>query len=125
MNELMKRLAFLAAAAITIGAAGGTWAATTGNGSESGAHYTPNIIGTKAKNPDMTGGSGHRIFVPLEGPTKIALSPGEFQVLDANGTDKNGASLQLPILTSTATANSTVRTPSTSDRSANPAARPR
>ena len=74
-------------------AAGGT---NTGNGAPSGWHYNLNIIGTTEKNPNMTGGSGHRIFVSLNGSTKINLcesgedancGSGSFEVLDANGTD--------------------------------------
>lgn len=69
---------------------------TTGNGAPSGAHYDLNIIGVpKGKTADMTGDNGHRIFVPLDGSTKILLSPGDFQVLDANGTD-GSAAFQLP-----------------------------
>lgn len=70
----------------------------TGNGGPSGAHYNLNLIGVaKNKTADMTGSSGHRIFVKLEGGTKINLTEGaDFQVLDANGTDGNGASFQLP-----------------------------
>jgi hypothetical protein len=45
----------------------------------------------------MSGDNGHRIFVPLQGKANIWLSQGEdFNVLDANGTDGNGASFQLP-----------------------------
>ena len=67
-----------------------------GNNAPSGAHYNLNIIGVpKDKNPDFTGGNGHRIFVDLEGRTKILLRKGEFGVLDANGTDGT-ASFQLP-----------------------------
>ncbi len=70
--------------------------ATTGNGAPSGAHYNLNIIGVpKDKNPDFTGGNGHRIFVRLEGRTKILLREGDFDVLDANGTDGTAA-FQLP-----------------------------
>lgn len=76
-----------------------------GNGAPSGAHYNLNIIGVpKNKSADMTGSSGHRIFVPLGSDgnasrTKIqlcqsgvgsecaALDPTAFRVLDANGTD--------------------------------------
>lgn len=66
------------------------------NGAPSGAHYNLNIIGVpKGKSAAMTGNQGHRIFVPLAGKTKINLSEGEFQVLDANGTD-GSASFQLP-----------------------------
>ena len=67
-----------------------------GNGAPSGPHYDLNIIGVpKGKTADMTGDNGHRIFVPLDGTTKILLSPGDFQVLDANGTD-GSAAFQLP-----------------------------
>ena len=67
-----------------------------GNGAPSGAHYNLNIIGVpKGKTASMTGNMGHRIFVPLNGKTKILLSEGDFQVLDANGTD-GSASFQLP-----------------------------
>lgn len=69
---------------------------TTGNGAPSGPHYELNIIGVpKGKTADMTGDNGHRIFVPLDGNTKILLSAGDFQVLDANGTD-GSAAFQLP-----------------------------
>lgn len=72
--------------------------AVAGNGNEapSGAHYNLNIIGVqKGKTVDMTGSSGHRIFVPLWGNTKILLTEGDFAVLDANGTDGTAA-FQLP-----------------------------
>lgn len=63
-----------------------------------GAHYNLNIIGVpKEKTATMDDNNGHRIFVKLEGNTKIMLAEGEtFQVLDANGTDGNGAKFQLP-----------------------------
>lgn len=69
-----------------------------GNGAPSGPHYNLNIIGVpQGKSADMTGNSGHRIFVRLEGKSKIWLGEGdEFSVLDANGTDGNGAKFQLP-----------------------------
>ena len=75
--------------------------AGSGNGAPTGSHYNLNIIGVpKDKTADMVGNQGHRIFVKLEGKSKIYLkeSPeGEgFQVLDANGTDGNGARFQLP-----------------------------
>lgn len=67
-----------------------------GNGAPSGSHYSLNVIGVpKGKSASMTGNSGHRIFVPLAGSTKILLSEGPFSVLDANGTD-GAASFQLP-----------------------------
>lgn len=62
--------------------------AFAGHGGPSGPHdYQLNIIGTTAKNPDMTTSSGHRIFVPLEDKTSIYLEEGDYAVLDANGTD--------------------------------------
>jgi hypothetical protein len=68
----------------------------TGNGAPSGAHYNLNIIGVpQTKTADMTGNNGGRIFVPRDGSAKIMLSPGPFQVLDANGTDGTAA-FQLP-----------------------------
>jgi hypothetical protein len=71
--------------------------AETGNGAPSGAHYNLNLIGVpKDKTAEMTGANGHVIFVPLWGNAKIYLTEGDFQVLDANGTDQNGASFQLP-----------------------------
>ncbi|KKS60718.1 MAG: hypothetical protein UV26_C0002G0044 [candidate division WWE3 bacterium GW2011_GWF2_42_42] len=73
-------------------------AAITGNGAPSGAHYNLNIIGvSKDKAALMDSSSGHRIFVPLSGKIKINLLPGTgFAVLDANGTDGNGATFSLP-----------------------------
>ena len=60
--------------------------------------YKFNIIGVpRGKNPDLTGDAGKRIFVKLEGPSKIYLQPGEeFDILDANATDANGGKFQLP-----------------------------
>lgn len=71
---------------------------TTGNDAPNGVHYNLNIIGVpKGKKAEMTENSGHRIFVSLNGRTKIKLAPGEgFLVTDANGTDGNGASFTLP-----------------------------
>ena len=75
--------------------------AETGNGAPSGAHYTLNIIGVpKDKSPNFDGGNGHRIFVDLGktgavANTRIDLGPGEFGVIDANGTD-GAAAFQLP-----------------------------
>ena len=70
--------------------------ATTGSGAPSGSHYNLNIIGVpKDKSADFSGGNGGRIFVDLVGSTKIDLTMGDFQVLDANGTDGTAA-FQLP-----------------------------
>ncbi|MBN2412805.1 hypothetical protein JXQ31_14040 [candidate division KSB1 bacterium] len=63
-----------------------------------GAHYNLNIIGVpNDKTAEMDDNMGHRIFVKLDGKSKILLMEGDpFQVLDANGTDGNGAKFQLP-----------------------------
>ncbi len=67
-----------------------------GNGAPSGPHYNLNLIGVpKDKTADLTESNGHVIFVSLNGNTKILLYPGNFTVLDANGTDGT-ASFQLP-----------------------------
>lgn len=67
------------------------------NGAPSGKHYNLNIIGVpKAKSATMDGNNGHRIFVPEDGKAKIMLGEGDFAVLDANGTDSDGAKFQLP-----------------------------
>ena len=68
----------------------------TGNGAPSGSHFQLNLIGvSNAKNANLSGGNGSRIFVPLTGSTRINLREGEFAVLDANATDGTGA-FQLP-----------------------------
>jgi len=75
-----------------------SFAFAQGNGAPSGPHYNLNIIGVpQDKTADMTGNQGHRIFVPLERKAAIWLQEGlDFQVLDANGTDQDGAKFQLP-----------------------------
>ena len=66
------------------------------NADVNGPHYNLNIIGVpKQKSASMDDNNGHRIFVKLEGNTKIMLSEGPFDVLDANGTDGTAA-FQLP-----------------------------
>ena len=48
--------------------------AWAGNGAPKGSHYNLNIIGVKkGKTADMSGNNGHRIFVNLEGKSKIML----------------------------------------------------
>ncbi len=72
---------------------------TTGNGSPQVQKvYSLNIIGVpNAKAVDMANSSGHVIFVLLNGTSQIKLQEGEtYAVLDKNGTDRNGALLQLP-----------------------------
>lgn len=88
----------MALAATTMVAGSVLSPASAGNGAPNGAHYNLNIIGVaKDKTADMTGNNGGRIFVNLDGRTRIGLAEGpDFQVLDANGTDSNGAQFQLP-----------------------------
>jgi hypothetical protein len=45
----------------------------------------------------MDNTNGHTIFVPLEGTVKIYYIAGdEFQVIDRNGTDADGATVEVP-----------------------------
>lgn len=97
----LSRIAVCAAlAATTLAATVGPATAgntETGNGAPSGSHYTLNVIGVqKEKAAEMDGNNGSRIFVPLDGKARIGLTEGEFGVLDANGTDSNGAKFSLP-----------------------------
>jgi len=62
----------------------------------SGWHYNLQLIAVpKGKTFDGSDSQGRRIFIKLEGNTKILLSPGPFQVLDFNGTDGE-AKFQMP-----------------------------
>src|SRR5437773_6746411 len=95
------RFTFHLVAAIAALTATAVAAAQTGNGAPSGTHYNLNIIGVSHnKNPNMNQAAGNVIFVGLGSgdvtvTSKILLSPGDFQVLDKNGTD-GVASFQLP-----------------------------
>ncbi|MEJ2540237.1 MAG: hypothetical protein P8188_09730 [Gemmatimonadota bacterium] len=71
-------------------------ARAAGHGAPKGSHdYQLNIIGTGDKSAAMDDNNGRRIFVPLDGKTKIYLFEGEYAVLDANATDGRGE-FQLP-----------------------------
>ncbi len=99
MKQLFAVLAVLALAATAV--------AQNGNPCPGEKEYQVNIIGVpKAKNPDMTGDNGHRIFVWENGVSKIYMTgdtvPGgdldcgdQFYVADANGTD-GSATLVVP-----------------------------
>ncbi len=90
-------IAFLAIAAVALVSSPRPANAQVGKGL-SGAHYNLNIIGVpKGKNADMTNSDGHTIFVPLDGTAKINyLAGSQFQVLDRNGTDADGATIEVP-----------------------------
>jgi hypothetical protein len=94
MKNTSRVLAVLAVFALSANAIAGKGGG--GNGFPSGAHYNLNLIGTGNKDADMKGNKGHRIFVPLTGNAKIYLQEGDFRVIDANGTDGDGAKFQLP-----------------------------
>ncbi|WP_349409845.1 hypothetical protein [Pseudalkalibacillus sp. SCS-8] len=62
-----------------------------------GDFYNLKLIGVpKDKKAPMKNNDGTRIFVPLYGESNIWLREGDFQVLDANGTDEDDAEFQLP-----------------------------
>jgi hypothetical protein len=107
----MKKLLIFA---IAFGLAAGSALAQNNNPCPGDKEYQFNIIGTKDKNPDMTGNNGHRIFVKLNGTSNIYMTGdtssatglqcgNKFDVLDANGTDSNGATLLVPCDPLTAT----------------------
>jgi hypothetical protein len=98
MEGTLKRFVFLTITLVLILSTTSMAFAGTGNGAPTGAHYNLNIIGvSKDKTASMDGNNGGRIFVPLYGKTNIGLREGDtYQVIDANGTDNNGASFQLP-----------------------------
>jgi hypothetical protein len=93
----MKRVYFYLALLLVLSLAIPAYAGE-GNGAPSGAHYNLNIIGVpKDKTATMDDNNGHRIFVKLDGRSKVMLREGEeFRVVDANGTDGNGAKFELP-----------------------------
>lgn len=98
----MKKFAAIALAVVmAISLCTGIAFAGRGNDLPSGPHYNLNIIGVQnPKTADMKDSSGHVIFINLTGNSKIYLkettSFDNLQVLDANGTDGDGAKFQLP-----------------------------
>lgn len=82
--------------------------AQNGNPCPGDKEYQFNILGSKTKNPPMDNNNGHRIFVLLNGTSKIYMTGdtdpdttglqcgNSFNVLDANGTDSDGATLLVP-----------------------------
>ncbi|MDZ4660750.1 MAG: hypothetical protein SGJ18_03940 [Pseudomonadota bacterium] len=62
-----------------------------GAGNTGGGCYNLQIIALKAKSADMSGTSGHSLFITQNARTRINLSEGPFSVLDRNGTDGTAA----------------------------------
>jgi hypothetical protein len=61
-----------------------------------GTLHKMNLIGHPGSpSSEMTGDNGKRIFVKLQGNTRVLLSEGDFDILDADGTDGT-ARFQLP-----------------------------
>jgi len=96
---IVNKLISVTAMAVATGLLSFNVVAGQGNGAPSGAHYNLNIIGmekAKGKTQEETMQSnGRRIFVSLEGNTKIMLTEGDFDVIDYDGTDGT-AIFQLP-----------------------------
>src|SRR5215468_10881006 len=90
-------IAFLAIAAVALIFSARPANAQVGKGLN-GSHYNLNIIGVpKGKSANLTNTDGHTIFVPLDGTAKIYyLAGSQFQVLDRNGTDGDGATIEVP-----------------------------
>jgi len=100
MNKTTKVLSFAIIMVAMIGMTGVTtqaFAAGNNAGGVGKGGYQLNLIGMdkndKLSNDDN---NGHRIFVNLNGHTKIKLQEGPFEVIDADGTDNDGATFQLP-----------------------------
>lgn len=101
-SHMRKQIVFVLAIALIASAGLGTALAQNNNPCPGEKEYQVNLIGVpKNKNPDMTNNNGRRIFVPLNGVTKIYMtgdtSPlaglqcgDSFQVTDANATDGIG-----------------------------------
>ena len=94
----MKRVVFLLVALVLVF---GAVPVSADNGAPNGPHYNLNIIAVDPKTATMDGANGHVIFVNDAGKSNIYLEEGpqdifDFQVMDANGTDGNGATFRLP-----------------------------
>jgi hypothetical protein len=115
---MMKRLTFYLVLSVVVALAGPAYAQLNGNGMPGGAHYNLNIHAhDTCPGDDLKGGNRHTIFAKLgysdvnpdnivgdDGgnirdfvkTNKIFLYPGDFQVLDGNACDGDGAAFQLP-----------------------------
>ena len=94
---MKKLIAITLAVAMVLTLAGTALAGPAGT-PDANRIFKFNIVGVPHdKTADMTGDNGARIFVPLDDPAPIWLVEGEdFAILDANGTDDDGATLQMP-----------------------------
>jgi len=94
----MKKLIGIVLAVAMVLTLAGTALANPEGTPDANRIYKFNIIGVpKGKTADMTGDNGARIFVNLTKPSPIWLVEGEdFEILDANGTDADGSTLQMP-----------------------------
>ena len=101
---MRKTLKFGLTTMLALGLAAGSALAQNGNPCPGDKEYQFNIIGVaKNKNPDMTGNNGHRIFVNLNGKSKIYMTGDtdpnaddlqcgdKFQITDSNATGPNGS----------------------------------
>jgi hypothetical protein len=96
MRKLLLAGVTALTAALVIGLFGRP-ASATGNGAPSGSHYNLNIIGVKnPKTSSMDDSQRHTLFVPLVGNCQISLVVGDYQVVDGNCFDGDGATFQLP-----------------------------
>lgn len=104
----MRKVLALVAVAAVVALCSAPAMAQNGNPCPGDKEYQFNILGGKTKNPDMDGNNGHRIFVLLNGTSKIYMTGdtdpntaglqcgNNFNVLDANGTDSDGATILVP-----------------------------
>jgi len=117
-EKMMKRLTLCLVLSLVVALAGPAYAQLGGNGMPSGSHYNLNLLGKDhCPGDDMKGGNRHTIFVKLrftdadadnilgddpgnaatlDRTNKIFLYPGDFQVLDGNACDGDGAGFRLP-----------------------------
>ena len=101
MNKTSKVLSLAVMFAAMIGMTGiSTQAFAAGNdaGGVGKGGYQLNLIGMDKNDKlgDNDDNNGHRIFVSLNGHSKIKLQEGPFEVIDADATDNDGGTFQLP-----------------------------
>lgn len=88
---MLVRMSNVAKVIITASLLISSSAIAAGAGNTGGGCYNLQIIAQKEKTVDMTGTSGHSLFILMNGRTKILLQEGDFSVLDRNGTDGTAA----------------------------------